>query len=152
MKKKLLLLLPLCLAGCALEEQKAKNHIIDTKWSSVNTAYIPHCSYELSIYKDSYELFYHEDAVHTSQTNKEAIDKTSSGKWSYLRSISKTWIGDWNVKRSVTYHVVQIERQPRYDGAAYLCFELDSNVLYMESKELTSVDDMNYYTRFTLQE
>ena len=57
MKKKLVLLLPICLGGCSLEEYKAKKHIIDTKWSCVDTTYTPHCSYELSVYKDSYDSF-----------------------------------------------------------------------------------------------
>ena len=39
--------------------------------------------------------------------------KKVSGKWSYFRSITKSWIGDWNVKQSVAYHVVQIECHPR---------------------------------------
>lgn len=41
MKKKLVLLLPICLGGCSLEEYKAKKHIIDTKWSCIDTTYIP---------------------------------------------------------------------------------------------------------------
>ena len=63
----------------------------------------PHCSYELSVYKDSYELFYHKDAVQTPSKYEEAVDKKVSGKWSYFRSLSKSWVGDWNVKQSVTF-------------------------------------------------
>ena len=37
----------------------------------------PHCSYELSVYKDSYELFYHKDAVQTPSKYEEAVDKKS---------------------------------------------------------------------------
>lgn len=147
MKKKLLLLLPICLGGCSLEEYKAKKHIIDTKWSCVDDAYIPHCSYELSLSKDSYELFYHKDAVQTPNTYEEAVDKKVSGKWFYFRSLSKSWIGDWNVKQSVTYHVVQIEFHPRYDDVGYLYYEIGSNVMYMQRKEPSSVDDMLFSTR-----
>lgn len=152
MKKKLLLLLPICLGGCSLEEYKAKKHIIDTKWSCVDDAYIPHCSYELSLSKDSYELCYHKDELRTSNTYEEAVDKKVSGKWSYFRSLSKSWIGDWNVKQSVTYHVVQIECQPRYDDVGYLYYEIGSNVMYMQRKEPSSVDDMLFSTRFRLKE
>lgn len=154
MKKKLLLLLllPICLGGCSLEEYKAKKHIIDTKWSCVDDAYIPHCSYELSLSKDSYELCYHKDAVQTPNTYEEAVDKKVSGKWSYFRSLSKSWIGDWSVKQSVTYHVVQIECQPRYDDVGYLYYEIGSNVMYMQRKEPSSIDDMLFSTRFRLKE
>ena len=78
MKKKLVLLLPIRLGGCSLEEYKDKKHIIDTKWSCIDTTYIPHCSYELSLYKDSYELFYHKDAVQTPSKYEEAVDKKVS--------------------------------------------------------------------------
>ena len=39
--------------------------------------YPPHCSYELSLYKDSYELFYHKDAVQTPSKYEEAVGKKS---------------------------------------------------------------------------
>lgn len=152
MKKKLVLLLSICLGGCSLEEYKAKKHIIDTKWSCNDTTYTPHCSYELSVYKDSYELFYHKDAVQTPSKYEEAVDKKVRGKWSYFRYLSKSWVGDWNVKQSVTYHVVQIECHPRYDDVGYLCYEIGSNVLYMVRKEPSSVDDLTFPTCLRLKE
>ena len=94
--------------------------------------------------KDSYELFYHKDAVQTPSKYEEAVDKKVSGKWSYFRSLTKSWVGDWNVKQSVTYHVVQIECHPRYDDVGYLCYEIGSNVLYMVRKEPSSVDDLTF--------
>ena len=112
----------------------------------------PHCSYELSVYKDSYELFYHKDAVQTPSKYEEAVDKKVSGKWSYFRSLTKSWVGDWNVKQSVTYHVVQIECHPRYDDVGYLCYEIGSNVLYMVRKEPSSVDDLTFSTCLRLKE
>ena len=72
------------------------------------------------------------------------MDKKVSGKWSYFRSLSKSWVGDWNVKQSVIYHVVQIECHPRYDDVGYLCYEIGSNVLYMVRKEPSSVDDLTF--------
>ena len=75
---------------------------------------------------------------------KRQWTKKVSGKWSYFRSLSKSWVGDWNVKQSVTYHVVQIECHPRYDDVGYLCYEIGSNVLYMVRKEPSSVDDLTF--------
>ena len=154
MKKLLLLsLLPFCLASCASNaETKAKSHIIDTRWSFTETSYIPHYSYDLSIYKDSYELVYHKDAIHTSDVNEEAEDKGTNGKWEYLTSISKSWVGDWNARHSVTYHIVKIETNPYDNKSAYLCYELDSNVMYMESEQPNSVDDMTYYIKLVLKD
>lgn len=83
---------------------------------------------------------------------KRQWTKKVSGKWSYFRSLTKSWVGDWNVKQSVTYHVVQIECHPRYDDVGYLCYEIGCNVLYMVRKEPSSVDDLTFSTCLRLKE
>lgn len=77
MKKKLVLLLPICLGGCSLEEYKAKKTYHRYEMVLRRHHLSPHCSYELSVYKDSYELFYHKDAVQTPSKYEEAVDKKS---------------------------------------------------------------------------
>ena len=72
------------------------------------------------------------------------MDKKVSGKWSYFRSLTKSWIG--GLEREAKRHlpVVQIEVHPRYDDVGYLCYEIGSNVLYMVGKEPSSVDDLTF--------
>ena len=140
--------LSLALSGCFFSpEYKAKKHITNTKWSCVDKDYIPYTSYELTIEKSTYTLKYHADAVRTKDVQQDAVDKTVEGNWTYLKSISKSWVGNWNAHHSVTYHVVRIDNHPTYTDGAYLCFEVDSNVMYVEREEPNSVDNMKYFTR-----
>ena len=154
MLKKILLLCStvLLLTACDFSlATKAKKRIIGTTWLGEITDYLPHYSYEISFTKDGYTLKYHKDAVNTVDVDHDAEDITIENTWSYLGSISKTWTGDWNARHSVTYHVVKIEEHPIYHAGAYICYELKSNVAYMEQYQPLSVDDMKYYTRLVLQ-
>ena len=129
------LLFTLTLSGCDLfdnADQVAFKHVKNTTWVGEQKTWLPHELYTLEFKDDNvYTLIYHKDAVNTKDVQTPAEDKTLEGKYTFDGKKEYSWTGDWNASHKVIYYIIKIDTHPVYPDGAYITFQLDSNVIYM---------------------
>ena len=135
MKKFILsLLFTLSLSGCSLfntDESDALKRVKNNTFSGEQTTWIPHEQYTIAFSDGTYTMTYHKDAVNTKEVKEASEDKQIEGTYSYYDKRTYSWTGDWNAHHSVTYYVIKLSDHVTYENGAYITFQLDSNVIYM---------------------
>ena len=129
-----LMFLTLSLSACDLfdnDAQKGLKHLRNTTYSGEQTTWIPHEQYVISFSNDTYTLSYHKDAVNTKEVKTPEESQEVEGTFSFEAKKTYSWVGDWNAHQSVTYYIVKISTHPQYENGAYITFQLDSKVIYM---------------------
>ena len=153
--KKLLYSLPLVtllsLSSCFLlsDETKAKQSVKDKTFSETTDGYyyVGQETYTITFYNDTYDSYYEHVNQHREGGIAVEDEKVSyeGETYKYLSSSKISWVGDWGARHSVTYHVFELSKHPRFGDTGYFIIENKSTVGYIDRSE-PRTDKTNDFT------